>query len=308
MSVFPDLQIVIVNWNLKEDTLACVDSILTAGIDLEQIILVDNASIDGSAAAVQERFGPQIKIIKNETNLGFSGGNNIGIQSALEGLSSWIFLLNNDTIVDPAMFKELCSGVQEAQNYGIFAPLIFYYDAPEIIWSAGDQLIKGTLATKNLYHRKRKPADLPTLLDVDFVTGSGMLVRRSVVENIGLLDTSLFMYAEEVDFIWRARLAGYKVGCIPNAHLLHKVSLSANRDRPKARYLRIRNQIVFYRKYTSGLKLTIMFMIVLLRSAIMVMKDIGLRQTELILPLVRGWRDGWFSKITSNSIHINNTR
>lgn len=295
MGVFPNLNIIIVNWNLKEDTAACITSILEAGIELEQVILIDNASTDGSVAAMKEKFGPSLKIIETESNLGFAGGTNLGIRHALDSQVSWLFLLNNDTVVEPGMFSELAKAVHDTPKYGIVAPLIFYYDAPEIIWSAGDRLILGTMATRNSYHKKHKPEGLPTILDVDFVTGSGMLVRREVFEKIGLLDTSLFMYAEEVDFIWRARLAGYQVGCVTNAHLLHKVSLSANRDRPKQRYLRIRNQIYFYRKYTHGLQFVIMFIIVLARSFWMGTKDIIQGQNELLSPLTRGWRDGWFT-------------
>jgi GT2 family glycosyltransferase len=123
-----------------------------------------------------------------------------------------------------------------------------------------------------------------------------MLVRREVFKEIGLLNTSLFMYAEEVDFIWRARLAGYRVGCVTNAHLFHKISLSANRDRPQQRYWRIRNQIFFYRKYTYGMKLALMFFIVLARSLWIGTKDIFHGQKELLSSLIRGWRDGWFTQ------------
>ena len=296
MRIFSNLYVIIVNWNLKDDTLDCITSVLKAGVVTERIILVDNASTDGSVEAIRKQF-PALKIIQAETNLGFAGGTNLGIRYALAQQADWVFLLNNDTIVAPDMFSALARAVKNEPEYGIVAPLIFYSDAPEIIWSAGDRLIPGTLATRHLYHGKEKPVNLPSLIPVDFVTGCAMLIKSEVLQRIGLFDTSLFMYGEEVDLVWRARLAGYPTGCATQAHMQHKVARSANRDRPLARYRRIRNQIIFYRKYARKLQLPIMFGLVLLRVIGLGLKDIGSKQTELLAPLIRGWRDGWVSEI-----------
>jgi GT2 family glycosyltransferase len=130
-------------------------------------------------------------------------------------------------------------------------------------------------------------------MDVDFVSGCAMFIRRDVFEKIGLFDEKLLMYGEEVDFCWRARLAGYTLGCVTPARMWHKVSLSASRVGSQTRYLRIRNQIRFYNNYARGLQRPIMFLFSILRSGMIILKDIFRRQTDLIPPLIRGWVDGW---------------
>lgn len=298
MNIFPGLYIIIVSWNLKNDLLACIDSVLISGAQPQQIIVIDNASTDGTIEALRSRFGATIHILTAKENLGFAAGNNWGIRYALKQGAEWILLLNNDTIISRSMLQTLRKTVEQYPKYHIIAPLILYFDAPDTIWSAGDRLIPGTLITYHLYKQQQLTENLPSILNVDFVTGCGMLVNRIVFAEVGLLDESTFMYAEEIDFIWRARRAGHKTICATQAHMWHKISLSAQRDRPQARYLRIRNQIWFYRKYARRLQLVIMFLFVTFRLLGVGIADIITRRTELIRPLISGWNDGWFSDPT----------
>jgi len=288
------IYVVVVNWNLKDDTIACVESLRAAGASLRQIVVVDNASTDGSVPALRERFGPALPLLQNAANLGFAAANNRGISHALMQGAGWVLLVNNDTVVAPTFFDELQKAIAEHPRFAILAPLILYFDAPDRIWHLGDRLIPGTLATVSLYRNRRDRGQLPPLLPVDFVTGCGMLVRRDVFQTIGLFDTGFFMYAEEVDFCWRARRAGFQIACAPKAKMWHKVSRSANRDRPIARYRRVRNQIRFYRRYAAGLQRPLMMGFTLLRSAGVALGDLLHRQPSLVSPLLRAWRDGWF--------------
>ena len=294
MKTFPGLSIIIVNWNLKEDTLACIDSLVEAGADVDQVFLVDNASSDGSVDALRDWFGPALHIIENPQNLGFAQGNNQGIQRALGEGAEWVLLMNNDTLVAPDFLVELKKGLQQPGQFEILSPLILYYDLPDTIWYLGDRLVPGTLLTLNPYRGRKDWDGLPGLMEVDFVSGCSMLVRREVFERVGLFDTSLFMYGEEVDFCWRARQAGYRMACVTSAKMWHKVSTSGSRDRPKTRYLRIRNQIRFYRKYALGLQLHFIYGFVLLRTLRIGLCVLIHKQPELLLPLLRGWRDGWY--------------
>jgi GT2 family glycosyltransferase len=294
MSIFPGLSIVIVNWNLKDDTLACIDSVFAAGAAPKQVILVDNASEDGSKEAIRARFDPALDILEMETNLGFAGGNNAGIRRALAGKAEWILLLNNDTVIASNMLATLEKATQDFPEYGILAPLIFYYDAPETIWYLGHRLLRGTLITRPIWHEKAIQIGLAPLIEVDFLVGCGVMIRRDVLEHIGLLDETLFMYAEETDFFWRARLAGYRMACVTAAHMWHKVSLSANRDKAKTRYFRVRNQVWFYRKYAHGFQKLTMWIFTLARSLLLSLKDVVSGQPALMVSLWRGWWDGWF--------------
>jgi len=308
MSVFPELAIVIVNWNLRDDTLACIDSVLEAGAKPDQIILVDNASEDGSVPAARARFGIALDILETGANLGYAGGNNAGIQRALDRQAEWILLLNNDTVISPNVLSELARAVQKAPKYGILAPLIFYYDAPEKIWFLGHRLLPGTLITHPVGPRKIPLLGLPPIMDVDFLAGCGVMIRREVFERVGLLDENMFMYAEEVDFFWRARLSGYRAACVTTAHMWHKVSLSANRDQPKTRHLRVRNQIWFYRRYARGIQQLLMWLFSLARAMVISITDLFQHQTELLSPLWRGWWKGWYGELPPFKNVVENNR
>jgi len=287
------LHIIIVNWNLKDDTLACIDSLVAAGTTTDQIVLVDNGSSDGSVEALRQHYDMHLHIISNPRNVGFAPACNQGIQYALVQGTEWVLLLNNDTLVASDFLDQIERTLN--QKYAILGALIFYHAEPGRVWYLGDRLIPGTLITINAYRGKPARVDLPELISVDFVNGCAMLIRRDVFEKIGLFDPTLIMYGEEVDFCWRARLAGYRIACATRFKVWHKISLSANRDRPKARYLRIRNQVRFYNTYAHGLQRPIMFLFSMLRSLTLMLGDIFHHQPELISPLVRGWIDGWYA-------------
>src|SRR5262245_21225912 len=122
-----------VNWNLKQDTLDCVASLFAAGALAGQVIVVDNGSIDGSVQALQQRFGAAVQVIESGHNLGFAGGCNLGLAYALERQAKWVFILNNDTVVDPALFAEWERAASSGAGYAIIAPLILYFNAPDRI-------------------------------------------------------------------------------------------------------------------------------------------------------------------------------
>jgi GT2 family glycosyltransferase len=288
------LFIVLVNWNLREDTLACIESFLIAGALPENIIVVDNGSIDGSIEAIRDTWEDAITLIAAGDNLGFAAGSNLGIQKALERGADWVFLINNDTLVAPDTIVELSNAVDSDEGYSILAPVIYYHDRPEIIWYLGDHLIPGTLITMQRYRGKKIPADLPALVPVDFVSGCGMLVERQVFEQIGLFDPSFVMYGEEVDFCWRARSAGHRFACATRARIWHKVSRSANKVKHTTHFLRIRNQVYFYRKYSRGLQIPLMFTFSLGKTLVSGINYIVKNQLDLVRPSIRGWLAGWF--------------
>ena len=293
--MFTDLCIVIVNWNLKEDTLECVDSLLASGVTLNQIILVDNGSTDGSAQTFRESYRDEIAIIESPENVGYAAGANLGIKHALDKHFNWIFLLNNDTIVATNFTVELQKAILDLDGYAIISPLILYYSNRSLIWSAGDKQIDHTLLTTHPFKNRQLSPDLPIILPIDFPNGCAMMVKREVFEKIGLLDPTLFMYGEEVDFCWRAKMMGYRFTCYTPASIWHKVSRSSNKVRPRTRYLQIRNQSRFYRRYAPGQWKWFYFVFTFLRTLYLGMLALLKNQGSLINPAFSGWMDGWFS-------------
>jgi GT2 family glycosyltransferase len=294
--MFSNLNIIIINWNLKVDTIACLRSLIKCGASPNQIIIVDNGSIDGSVKAFKEEFDTSLTIIENSENVGYAQACNQGIKLAIGKEVEWFLLLNNDTVVAEDFLDQMARANDYKDKFLIFSPLIFYYSNPKVIWYLGDRRIPGTLITTNPYRGKDYTNNLPDIMPVDFVNGCGMLVNRTVFEIIGYFDPSYIMYGEEVDLCWKAHLEGFRMASITKAHMWHKISLSANRDKPRARYLKIRNQIRFYRKYSHGLQLIIMFFFSIIRILLICLKDLIKHRNGLLKPLLLGWYDGWQDK------------
>ena len=285
---------IIVNWNLASETIPCVESLLAVGIPAGQMIVVDSGSQDDSVAHLTARFGNQIQLISHPTNLGFAGGNNIGIDVALQAGAEWVLLVNNDTVVAPTFLQALDQAIVQQPDYRIIGPLILYFNEPNRIWSLGDRLVPGTLITRRLWHDEPVPADLAPFIPVDFLNACCLLIHHTVFEKIGLLNANYFMYAEDVDFCWRARRAGLNLGCATTARIWHKVSRSTGIYHPQARYWRISNQIMVYRAHARRWQLPLMFGFTLIRSLKLATVDLLQKRTLLAQETLRAWRDGWW--------------
>jgi GT2 family glycosyltransferase len=294
--MFTDLSIIVVNWNLKDDTRECIESLLNGGASLNQIIIVDNGSTDGSISALRNYYKNSIYIIDAKENLGYAAGANLGIEYALSRDYKWLLLLNNDTLVATDFINEMHNAVLNKTDYSIFAPIILYQNNPTTIWYLGNRLIGSTLLTTDMYKNRKVDQSLPTLIPTDFTNGCAMMVSRTVFEKIGLFNAKLFMYGEEVDFCWRARLAGFKFACFTSARIWHKISKSSQKMAPQARYLQIRNQIYFYRRYSQGTQKLVYFGFTLFRTILICISDLLKRQFQLIIPSVHGLLNGWFNR------------
>lgn len=285
---------VIVNWNLAEETAACVQSLLKAGAQPGQIVIVDNGSQDHSLEKLNKQFGDSIQLLPSATNLGFAGGNNLAIKAVLAQGAEWILLINNDTYVAPDFFQELERTIQQQPQWQIIGPMIFYHDEPTRVWSMGDRLIPGTLITRALFRNQIAPTTLAPFIEVDFLNACCILVQRQVFERIGLFDLEFFMYAEDADLCWRARRAGFKLGCSTQARLWHKVSRSTGPHHPTARYWRINNQIYFYRRYANWWQTLMMFLFTLARSLRLALIDLLAGRPRLVQKTAEAWFNGWF--------------
>lgn len=288
----PKVFVVILNWNLKEDTIACVDSVLASAYRHLRVVVVDNASQDGSASAFADRFGEAIDLIVNDENLGFARGINVGIRHALAQGTDWVLLLNNDTIIAPDMVERLMAVADGRPDAGILAPVIFYYDQPERVWRIGDRHHRWLPIPLEVPARELKTRET---LPVDFVTGCGMLIRRQVFSTIGLFDPKYFMYYEDADFCWRAAKAGFAILCVPAARMWHKVSSSTRGDVSHQRYLQHRHRVQFYRHRYSPLA-----WLYLIPSTLWVMlKDFVRGDGRAAWACARGFYQGWRSSVAN---------
>ncbi len=222
----PLVYIVVLTWNGKADTLECLQSLRASSYPNARILVVDNASTDRTLEAVQA-FSTSVEVIRNSTNRRFAGGNNVGIRRALEAGADFVLLLNNDTVVDKDLLSELVAAAQRDPGIGVVGPKIYYSSDPRRIWYAGGKIQWWAGWISHVGIRQIDSGQYRHTAETDYVTGCCMLVRRDVIERIGLLDERYFMYGEDVDWCLRARHAGYRIVIEPRAMLWHKLSVSA---------------------------------------------------------------------------------
>jgi len=235
----PTVYIIVLNYNRKDDTLDCLESLYRMDYPNFRVVMVDNGSNDGTALAVMDVY-QHAYVIENKKNLMFSEGNNVGIRAALAEGADYVMLLNNDTVVAPDMLTKMMAAVQAHPEAGMAAPLIYYYQPKDRIWYAGGvvKLWQGLTA-----HRGIREKDTGQYRDVeytDYVTGCAMLLTRECLEKVGLLDPAYYIYGEDADLSMRARLAGYRLLFVPAAKMWHKVSSSTGGE---FSYFKLKNKI-----------------------------------------------------------------
>ena len=245
----PRCIIVVLNWNGREDTLACLRSLQPVrGADAD-VLVVDNGSEDGSEDAIRSAH-PDVDFLQTGANLGFAGGNNAGIARALERGAEAVLLLNNDTEVQPDLMRPLLDALDRDTRVGIVGASIAYHHQPDRLWAFGG----GRFDVSNGWVRHvQRPVPLCTLGTRGnlhfYVTGCAMLLRRDMLEEIGVLDTSYFHFCEDVDLCLRAESAGWKVTVAPEARLLHKVSATIGVASPTFLYYNLRSRLTLARRH-----------------------------------------------------------
>lgn len=248
----PRIAIIILNWNGRSDTLECLESLSHLSYSNYEVCVVDNASTDGSEAAIQKLF-PNVNVILNEQNLGFAGGNNVGIKLALEEGAEYILLLNNDTFVDPDVVSALMKIAKSDVCIGIVGPKIYYNDKPQTIWFAG-----GTFSCRqpSSFHIGKDELDVGQYdapIECDYVTGCAMFIKAAVFKRIGIFDERYFLYYEETDFCLRAKDEGFKIMTAPAAKVWHKISSSTGgKYSPLGIYYTTRNRFLICSQRLRG--------------------------------------------------------
>jgi GT2 family glycosyltransferase len=250
MMMAPLVIAVVLNWNRRDDTLACVASLLRSTYEPLHVLVCDNGSVDDTPAAVRSVY-PSVEVLELGYNRGFAGGANAGLRHALAVGAEYVLALNNDTFVEPAMIERLVEAT--AFDVGIVAPLIYYASAPDTIWSAGGLRSRWTLEQIYDLRGQCDPGTWPPVLARDFVPGCAMLISRTILESVGLFDERFFMYYEDSDLCLRVRQAGYRILLVPGAKMWHKVAASSGgSDSPSERYAMARSSVLFFRKHVRG--------------------------------------------------------
>jgi hypothetical protein len=238
--------IIILNWNNWPDTLECLDSLKNNDYPNYQVVIVDNGSEERP-----EPPSPEIKMIYNQENLGFAGGNNVGIKYALDQGADYVLLLNNDTLVSQDFLTKLVEIGESKKEVGLIGGKIYFADEQKRLWFAGGQVNwlynKGTM--RGYDEIDKEQYDSPEIQKAEYLTGCCLLVKRAVIENIGLMPEDYFLYYEDVDWSLAARRAGFKCIFVPRAKIWHKCSRSAVEGSPAYIYYHIRNGLLLAQRY-----------------------------------------------------------
>ena len=251
----PLVYCIILSYNGKQLTLDCLASVLELEYSNFAIMLVDNASSDGSVEAIRSIFSKEIasgKIVlfANTMNLGFAGGNNQGMRYAYEKGAEYILLLNNDTVVDNTLLANMISLCESDPKIGIAGPKIYYQEPPDQIWFAGGEIKLHKGLSRHIGIRRKDLGQFNEAAECDYITGCAMLIKRAVVDKTGYLDTIYPMYSEDSDYCMRARQNGFKMMYLPAGIVWHKIS-AATGGQLKWRKIRFRliSNFIFLRRH-----------------------------------------------------------
>jgi GT2 family glycosyltransferase len=242
---------VILNTNRKQDTLACLASISESTYTNQQTIVLDNASSDGSAHAIRSAY-PEVRIVELIENLGYAGNNNVGIKEALACGADWIFILNEDTLMAPDCLEKLLAAAQADHRIGIVGPMVYHHDEPSVIQSAG-VILGDNWRSIHLGQNEEDCGQFPVSHQVDGISGCAILVRKDLVEQVGVLDERFYYYWEETEWCVRAKKHGWVIAHVPEAKLWHKGVQRDYRPNPSVTYYDTRNWLLLLSKHHAPL-------------------------------------------------------
>lgn len=247
------IAVIVLHYQNLADTLECLDSLKVQDDSHHEIILVDNASNDADLAEKVKDY-PRLHLIKNQKNLGFAEGNNIGIRAALKRGADAVLLLNNDTVSSPNLLSAFAKAADLYPKAGVFGAKILFYDEPTVIWHAGGDVHP---RSRRCFHHGCGDSDLDKKWEevrvIEYACGCALFIKKEAILDVGLMEPHFFLLWEEIDWCWRIRKAGYECLYIPEARLWHKISQSfegGNRG-PLWNYYYFRNRLLFLKRNIS---------------------------------------------------------
>ncbi len=243
----PHVSIIIVNYNNWEDTIECLDSLKNLSYKNFDVILIDNGSSEPQPKNFRiSDYNYPLRFIPLNQNLGFAGGNNLGIKQALKSDANYILFLNNDTIVEPNFLNHLVEVGESDKSIGIIGPLIYKYTKPltdfNQIWFAGGKIKFLPPKAEHLF--KLAPLSYSPQIS-DYISGCCLLIKREVINKIGLIPEIYFLYYEDVEWCLLAKKQGFKIVLAPSAIIYHKQSKSAKEGSFLYIYYHTRNALLF---------------------------------------------------------------
>ena len=302
------IAIVIVAWNQLDKTLACLETVYAQTTQDFDVILVDNGSNADFAEQIEKAF-EKIILLRSDRNRGFAGGNNIGIRYALDNKYQCILLLNNDTLLAVDCIETLLSTLNSSPaNVGAVSAKIFYAHEKNRIWTVGADFHPLLLEIIDEGKGQIDSGQWDEVKPIEFAPFCGILLKRSVFEQVGLLDDAYFLYYEDMDYCQKLKARGIKISLVPDAKIWHAVSASSGGNQSAAALYWLANSSGRYFRAHSGYARLLIIIPYRLMSALR--KTFTLAKKEEWQPLKSYWRGlyhGWVTQTHSScSIELGN--
>lgn len=240
---WPNVSIILLNWHGWRDTIACLDSLARLDYQNYHVLVVDNGSTDDSVARIRTAH-PDIPVLETGRNLGFSGGCNVGIRRALDDGANYVWLLNNDTMVDPQALSSMVAEAEADPRAGAVGSVLYHMDNPSVVQAWGGGKVS-FWSGRTRHHQTQVPST-----ELHYLTGASILIRRRALEEVGLLDEStFFMYWEDTDFSFRLRKAGWRLAVADQSRVFHKEHAATGKGSPLLDYYFNESAVRFFRRY-----------------------------------------------------------
>jgi Predicted glycosyltransferases len=294
----PRLAVILVNWNRSNDTLNCLESINASTLADYVVIVVDNGSrVEEIQKLRQVKFN--FVLLETGENLGYTGGNNRGIEHALQLNADYLLLLNNDTFIAPDTLQNLMRAAASDRRIGILTPKILFHPARHLIWSAGTFLDRRYMMGYLTGYKSEDRGQFDQPHDLDYASGCAMVIQSGVVKDVGLLCDDYFAICEDIDYCLRAKDAGYRIRYEPSALVWHIESASSGgQDAPQYVYYQTRNYFLFHARWTESIYQLMMSQGFLLLHAVKRTFLLGIRgRWRSILGILYGMRDALLGKL-----------
>jgi GT2 family glycosyltransferase len=247
---YPLVSIISINFNNLEVTAEMLQSLRQISYPNIEIIIIDNASEKERVDILKEQF-PEIILIKSHENLGFAGGNNLGI---VKSKGKYVLLLNNDTVVHPGFLEPLVTKCEENQQIGAVSPKLYYFDDKDIIqWAGSLKMNKITMRGFSRGTHEKEQGKYEVDWKSYYNHGAAMLVPRKVIEKVGLMAEIYFLYYEELDWGEQIRKNDFEIFYVHNSIVYHKASSTTVANSPLKTYYINRGRLIFMRRNVHGI-------------------------------------------------------
>lgn len=298
----PNVYVIILTWNQYDLTVSCIRSFFDINYTNYRIAVVDNGSTDNTIEKLKKEFGNELDYISNGENLGYAGGNNVGIRYALKQGADYVLVVNNDTTVASDFLTPMIQRAESNPMLGVVTPKIYYMYEPQKIWAVGGRINWWLNQARNYGQGQLDTGQFCNPEKVDYATGCALLAKREVWEKIGLLDERFFIYYEDTDWCIRARESGYQIWYEPQSIMWHVAGAAYNIEATNAKkqnispfrvYLGTRNNLWFIRCRAKGVKkLFALFAYFVRKVLLRLVKYTLTAQWKIVGELWRGLKDG----------------